>query len=110
MPEKTGQRNFIWLTLALVGMLLAGAFTREFPNNISLQTLEYSSTILMLVSLRSLSKNRSWMTRLISLIGITLLVVVAKGASDNNYFDFAYLSLLFIFFASAALTLTDFKE
>ena len=102
MPEKTGQRNFIWLTLALIGMLLAGAITRELPNRPSLQVLEYSSLILMLVSLRSLSKNRSWLTRLITLIGVTLLVVVAKGAIDHYYFEFAYLSLLFIFFASAA--------
>jgi hypothetical protein len=102
MPENTRNRNFIWLTLALVGMLLTGAFTRELPNRISLQVLEYSSVILMLVSLRSLSKNRSWLTRLITLIGVTLLVVVVKGATDHYYFEFAYLSLLLIFFASAA--------
>jgi len=102
MPEKTGHRNFIWLTLALVGMLLAGALTREIPDLPSLQVIEYSSVILMLVSLRSLSKNRSWLTRLIVLIGVTLFVVVAKGATDYHYFEFAYLSLLLIFFSAAA--------
>jgi len=102
MPEKTGHRNFIWLTLALVGMLLAGALTREIPDLPSLQVIEYSSIILMLVSLRSLSKNRSWLTRLIVLIGVTLFVVVAKGATDYQYFELAYLSLLLIFFSAAA--------
>ena len=102
MPENTRHRNFIWLTLALVGMLLTGALTRELPDRISLQVLEYSSIILMLVSLRSLSKNRSWLTRWMILIGVTLLVVVVKGATDSHYFEFAYLSLLLIFFAAAA--------
>jgi len=102
MPKRTGHRNFIWLTLALVGMLLAGAFTREIPDRFSLQVLEYSSIILMLLSLRSLSRDRGWVVRLIILIGVTLLVVVAKGAIDNQYFEFAYLSLLLIFFLSAA--------
>jgi len=102
MPKRTGHRSFIWLTLALVGMLLAGAITREFPDRLSLQVLEYSSIILMLVSLRSLSRDRAWLTGLITLIGMTLLVVVAKGAVGHQYFEFAYLSLLLIFFLSAA--------
>jgi hypothetical protein len=95
-------RSFIWLTLALVGMLLAGAITREFPDRLSLQVIEYSSIILMLVSLRSLNRDRAWLTGLITLIGMTLLVVVAKGAVGHQYFEFAYLSLLLIFFLSAA--------
>lgn len=102
MPKRTGHRNFIWLTLALIGMLLAGAFTREIPDRIALHILEYTSVILMLVSLRSLSSDRGWLVRLIILIGVTLLVVVIKGAIDNQYFEFAYLSLLLIFFLSAA--------
>jgi voltage-gated potassium channel Kch len=102
MPKRTGHRSFIWLTLALVGMLLAGAISREIPDRLSLQILEYSSIILMLVSLRSLNRDRGWVVRLITLIGLTLLVVVAKGAIDNQYFEFAYLTLLLIFFLSAA--------
>lgn len=102
MAEKTGNRNFTWLTLALIGMLLTGAFTRELPDAPTLQILEYSSIILMLLSLRSLSENRDWLIRLTTLIGITLLLIVAKKAFDFHYFEFFYLSLLLVFFMSAA--------
>lgn len=100
--EKAGNRNFIWLTLALVGMLLAGALTRELPDRSTLQILEYSSIFLMLVSLRSLRNNRGWLIRLTSIIGITLLVVVVKSAVNVYYFEFVYLSLLLVFFMSSA--------
>jgi voltage-gated potassium channel Kch len=102
MPDNAGHRNFIWLTMALVAMLLAGALTREIPNRFSLQILEYSSIVVMLVSLRSLRRDRGWLARWISIIGITLLVVIAKGATGHHYFEFAYLALVLIFFASAA--------
>jgi len=102
MPDRAGNRNFIWLTIALVGMLLAGALTREMPNRFSLQILEYTSIIVMLVSLRSLRKDRGWLARWITLIGVTLLLVIVKGAVGHHYFEFAYLSLILIFFASAA--------
>ena len=91
MPKRTGHRNFNWLTLALVGMLLAGAIRREIPDRLPLQILEYSSIILMLVSLRSLNRDRAWLTGLITLIGMTLLVVVTKGTVSHQYFEFAYL-------------------
>jgi len=102
MTKKTGNRNFIWLTLALVGMLLAGALTRELPDRFTLQILEYSSIFLMLVSLRSLRNNRGWLIRLTGIIGVTLMVVVVKGAVNIYYFEFVYLSLLLVFFMSAA--------
>ena len=102
MPETKGNRNFIWLTLALVGMLLTGAFAREIPNRFSLQILEYTSIAVMLVSLRSLRRDGRWLARWVILIGITLLVVITKGATDNYYFEFAYLTLLLVFFGSAA--------
>jgi voltage-gated potassium channel len=102
MPEITGNRNFIWLTLALVGMLLAGAFTSEMPNRFSLRILEYTSVLVMLVSLISLRKDRGWRARFIAIIGLTLLVVITKGAVGSNYFEFVYLSLMLIFFGSAA--------
>jgi len=102
MTKKTGNKNFIWLTLALVGMLLAGALTRELPDRVTLQMLEYSSIILMLLSLRSLVKNRGWLIRLTSIIGLTLMAVVAKSNFDIVHFEFVYLSLMLLFFCLSA--------
>jgi voltage-gated potassium channel Kch len=102
MTKRSGNKNFIWLTLALIGMLLTGALTKELPDRLSLQILESSSIILMLLSLGSLSKNRGWLIRWMVIIGITLMVVVARNAYDHYYFEFVYLSLMMLFFISAA--------
>jgi len=102
MTDIIRKNNFIWLTLALIGMLLTGAFTRELPDSNSLQILEYSSIILMLVSLRSLRKNRTWLRAVITVIAITLLVVIVHSTTNRDYLEFAYLLLMFLFFTSAA--------
>ena len=44
----------IWLTLTLVGFLLSWAFARELPDSIATGALQYTSIILMLLSLKSL--------------------------------------------------------
>jgi hypothetical protein len=102
MATINRKNNFIWLTLALIGMMLAGSWTRELPDAISLQVLEFSSIILMLVSLRSLRKDRSWLKAWITIIGVTLVVLVLQTATSVYYLEFAFLSLLFLFFVSAA--------
>jgi len=102
MTRKLKQLPLIWLTLSLVGFLLSWAFARELPDRFALGTLQYTSIILMLLSLKSLKKNRPWLIGWISILAITLLLVVAHSATENLYFGYAYLFLLLIFFISAA--------
>jgi len=102
MTGKIRQLHFIWLTVALVGMLLMSALTHELPESASLQALEYMTVILMLLSLRSLSKDRSWLISLTTVIGLTLMVVVARKATGNHYLGYGYLLLMLIFFTAAA--------
>jgi len=102
MKKLIRKNHFFWLTAALIGMLLTGAFTTEFPESASFSILEYSSIILLLLSLISLREDRSWRTRLLILIGIMVLATIAREVTDYQNFKFVYMFLLLTFFVSAA--------
>jgi voltage-gated potassium channel Kch len=102
MTQANRKNNFIWLTAALVAMLLARGFTSEFPESFAFTILEYSSIVLMLVALRSLQGHRVWFTVLMILIGIMLLSSITRDVSGFQYFSFIYMFLLLAFFVSAA--------
>ena len=102
MKKLIRKNHFFWLTAALVGMLLTGAFTSEFPESVSFSILEYSSIILLLLSLISLREDRPWRKGLLILIGIMVLATIARNVSDYQNFNFVYMFLLLTFFVSAA--------
>lgn len=102
MSEKSKQTHFIWLTISLAGLLLTWAFTQQYPDNITLNMLQYSSVVLMLVALKSLRKNRSWLIGWITIIAITLMSVVARSTTNDPNYGYIYLSILLLFFISAA--------
>ena len=60
MPGLIKKNHFIWLTFALIGLMLTGAFSRGLPGNLTLQLIEYTSVILLLLSLLSLKTERYW--------------------------------------------------
>ena len=102
MTKAHRKNNFIWLTAALVGMLLAGGLTSEFPEKLAFTILEYSSVVLLLVALRSLQGHRHWLTILIILIGFMLLSSITRDVTGFQYFSFIYMFLLLVFFVAAA--------
>lgn len=51
MIRRTERNNFIWLTRSLIGMLVAGAFTDQYPHFKAMPVLEFSSVALLLVAL-----------------------------------------------------------
>jgi voltage-gated potassium channel Kch len=102
MKKIIRKNHFFWLTAALIGMLLTGAFTTEFPESVSFSILEYSSIILLLLSLIGLRENRSWRNGLLILIGIMILATIIRNVTDYQNFKFVYMFLLLTFFVSAA--------
>jgi voltage-gated potassium channel Kch len=102
MPHGFKESHFIWLTIALIGLLVAGAFSEEIAPNLALQLLEYSSLALLLLSLLSLKPNRVWAHRFIVILGATVAIVAARGFTKNPYFEYAYLAALLVFLISAA--------
>jgi len=85
MSKVNKQNHFFWLTAALVGMLLAGAFTTEFPESFAFSILEFSSIGLLLLSLIGLREDRPWRIRLLILIGIMALATVTRDVTDFQY-------------------------
>ena len=102
MKKIIRKNHFYWLTAALIGMLLTGAFTTEFPENVSFSILEYSSIALLLLSLIDLRKDRSWRTGLLILIAIMTLASFTRNVTDYQHFHFIYMFVLLTFFVSAA--------
>jgi len=96
------QNHFFWLTAALIGMLLTGAFTAEFPESLAFSILEYSSIALLLLSLTDLREDRSWRKGLLILIGFMVLASITRYVTDYQHFSFVYMFLLLAFFLSVA--------
>jgi len=102
MKKVNRQNHFIWLTAALVGMLLTGAFTTEFPENLAFSILEYSSITLLLLSLIGLREDRPRRIGLLILIGIMALASITRDVTNYQHFNFVYMFLLLVFFVTAA--------
>ena len=102
MPGLIKKNHFIWLTIALIGLMLASAFSRGLPENLTLQLIEYTSVILLMLSLLSLKTDRLWGKGFLIIVGIMLTVVVVRGATEIGYFEYFYLGLMLVFMLGAA--------
>ena len=102
MPRVLEHTHFYWLTVALVGMLIAGALSREAPDSQTLTLIEYSSLALLLVSLLSLTAERKWARWFFTVVASMLLVVVGRGVTDYGLFEYGFLFLLLVFMLMAA--------
>jgi voltage-gated potassium channel len=96
------KNHFIWLTLALIGLMITGAFSRDIPDNLTLELIEYTSVLLLLLSLLSLKTNHAWGKGFILILGVMVAVAVLRGATQIEYFEYFYLSLLLTFMLAAA--------
>ena len=94
--------NFIWLTVALLGMMIAGGIAEDLPDNWAVRTLEWTSIGMMLISLMSLRTHRRWAKRIVVLTGFMLIFVVARDVTKNSYIEYVYLLTLLMFFCMAS--------
>jgi voltage-gated potassium channel Kch len=101
MKHVIRKNHFYWLTTALVGMLLTGAFTSEFPESVAFSILEYSSIALLLLSLIDLREDRSWRMGILILFAIMALASFIRYVTDYQHFHFVYMFVLLAFFLSA---------
>ena len=102
MKQVNKQNHFIWLTVALVAMLITGALSTEFPESYAFSILEFSSVALLLLALKSLRVDPNWRMRLLILIGLMLMAAIARSVAGFQHFQFLYMFLLLAFFVSVA--------
>lgn len=102
MPRLLEKNNFIWLTAALVGLLIVGAYSRDAPESLTIVFIEFSSIALLMLSLFSLRTRSHWTRWLIVIIGLMLVMAVTGNATGHYHYDLLFLGLLLAFFASAA--------
>jgi voltage-gated potassium channel Kch len=101
MVKTFEQHHFSWLTLALVGLLLTGAFSQEMEDQLTLRLIEYASIALLMLSLLSLKTDWVWIKRFAVVIALLLVTVVSRGATDALAFEYLYLALLLVFLIMA---------
>jgi voltage-gated potassium channel len=102
MPGLIKKNHFIWLTIALIGLMLTNALSRNVPENLTLNLIEWLGTALLLLSLLSLKTNRKWGKGFLIIVAIMLAVVVARGTTEIEYFEYFYLGLMLLFMLAAA--------
>jgi voltage-gated potassium channel len=102
MPRIHEKNNFTWLTIALIGLLLTGALSRDVPANLTLQVIEYSSIALLLLSLLSLKRNFAWVRWLAIIVGLLLAIVVLGSVTEHELIKYTYLGLLLTFMVAVA--------
>jgi hypothetical protein len=97
VPRVFEKNHFTWLTLSLVGILIAGGVSREVPDVLTLRIMEYSSILLLMLSLLSVKTDFVWIKRLAVILALLLVSVILRGATDSNYMEYTYLGLLLAF-------------
>ncbi len=102
MKSLIRKNNFIWLTLAMVGMLVAGALSKQIQDNLTLELLEFSSIGLLFMSLLSLETERRWGKFFSLIIGFMLVFVIFRSVTGIQYFEYSYLGFMLIFMIAAA--------
>jgi len=102
MPRAFGKNHFIWLTLALVGLLISGAVSREISDNLTLQLFEFTSIALLMLSLLSFKTSHTWIKTFVIIVAIMLATVIVRGATKIPAFEYFYLGLMLAFLLAAA--------
>jgi hypothetical protein len=102
MKALIKKNHFIWLTLAMVGMLVAGALSKQVENNFTLELLEFSSIGLLFMSLLSLNTKRRWGKFFLLIIAVMMVIVIFRSFTELYYFEYSYLGFLLIFLIAAA--------
>lgn len=82
--------------------MLTGALSEEIPSNLTLLLFEYSSFALLLLSLLSLKTDRVWGKRFLVIVGILLVLVIIRGTTKIQVFEYFYLGVILTFFLAAA--------
>ena len=102
MPLILEKNNFIWLTIALVGMIMTGQFSVDAPARFSLQLIEFSSVALLILSLLSLTSNSRWSRNFMIIISLLIVNLVVRGITNIELTGYFYLGLMLVFFVTAA--------
>ena len=91
------ENNFIWLTMAMIGLMVFSAFSRHFPDSLTIVLLEAAGIVLMLISLMSLDQHKKWKRRLLVVIGLMFVTAIVSFLTGQVYADMFYLFLWLAF-------------
>ena len=97
MQPISGTNNFIYLTIGLVLLLLAGALFEYFPGDIGPRVIQAATVTILLLTAWGDRANRSRMTVSLTIMLIMCIVVVLGIALDMAGLNMAHLLILLCF-------------
>lgn len=103
MSQLIRKNQFIWLTFALIGLMLTGALSNYMPANQTLELIEYTSLGLLFISLFSLQTRHRWGKGFLFILTLMLVTVIFRGTTESFYFEYFYLFMLLLFMVLAAV-------
>ena len=102
MKKPSHENNFIYLTIALVLLLLVAALIDQFPVGWGQQTVQAASIITVAAGINSVSSSRNWFSTSIGFL-IAILVVAGLGLwLEHAELDYLHLLILIGFYLYAS--------
>ncbi len=98
----TSQNNFIYLTVALVVLLLTGALSLTIPMERGHNLLQFVTLITVVVGLRSLGVGQALSRLVLGLAGAIVVISLIGEFVKVAGLDYVYLLITLVFFAWAA--------
>lgn len=102
MRRLHDKNNFIWLTGALIGLLIVGSWSRGVHDSLTVLVIELAVIGLLMVSLLSLKSHNHWTRGLLAIIALMAFMAVTGNATGHYHFEMIYLGLLLTFLVCAA--------
>ncbi|YCO00908.1 potassium channel family protein [Vibrio sp. VNB-15] len=92
------ENNFFYLTLALIGLLIGGAFVQVVGEGAMEHLLQGFTILTFIVCMASLRFDKNWSRFLYTLLGTWIAVIVIKAVLGIKEMDVVMLALTFAFF------------
>jgi len=96
------ENHFVWLTLALVALMVIGALSRELPDFEALWLLKVSAVVLLLIALLSLRGAAIRLRWFMAIIGLMVLSAIGGGIEGGRALEFTFVALMLVYLLLAA--------
>mgnify|MGYP001813708678 FL=1 len=102
MPRLLENHNFAWILVAMVGLLVTGAYSREAHESITVIFIQVTGIGLLLLSLLSLKGHHTWPKWLLIIVSLIVVMTLVRHTTGQHHLDYLYLGLMLVFLVSAS--------
>ena len=101
MKQITQKNNFVYLFFSLLIFLFSAAIMSEFPGTVGQDIFSIVTVLMILLSIRSLKTERTWMWAVYVLVIVFIILTVLGKIFDHKINVYLSLMILFMFFVGS---------